>query len=228
VRWRYDPAMAGVSGSSPIAASTRCTWPVSSPAIRWKSSPPISPRLHRKPRAGRRRHGQFPHVGGTVGRLWTSSVAIGRQHGFDIQVFGETGGLRWASEQPNQVFYTPVGGRTQIMEKGRSGIVGGGRAAQPGGDWFDHPAGKQPRFGMPVRGVSMVATTRSMEASMISAMGWRIVVRLMFCQPAISMSLSPMRPMSSGTEAPRPSNRAERAHGQDIVAAEIGLCRVLA
>jgi hypothetical protein len=60
--------------------------------------------------------------GGTVGRLWTSSVAIGRQHGFDIQVFGETGGMRWASEQPNQVFYTPVGGRTQIMEKGESGL----------------------------------------------------------------------------------------------------------
>jgi predicted dehydrogenase len=59
---------------------------------------------------------------GTVGRLWTSSVAIGRQHGFDIQVFGETGGLRWASEQPNQLIYTPVGGRTQIIEKGESGL----------------------------------------------------------------------------------------------------------
>jgi hypothetical protein len=59
---------------------------------------------------------------GTVGRLWTSSVAIGRQHGFDIQVFGETGGVRWASEQPNQLIYTPLGGRTQIMEKGESGL----------------------------------------------------------------------------------------------------------
>ena len=64
----------------------------------------------------------FRMEGGTVGRLWTSSVAIGRQHGFDIQVFGETGGMRWASEQPNQVYYTPVGGRTQIMEKGEAGL----------------------------------------------------------------------------------------------------------
>ena len=47
---------------------------------------------------------------------------IGRQHGFDIQVFGETGGFRWASEQPNQLIYTPVGGRTQIIEKGESGL----------------------------------------------------------------------------------------------------------
>ena len=64
----------------------------------------------------------FRLEGGTVGRLWTSSVAIGRQHGFDIQVFGETGGVRWVSEQPNQVYYTPVGGRTQIMEKGEAGL----------------------------------------------------------------------------------------------------------
>lgn len=61
-------------------------------------------------------------AGGKVGRLWTSSVAIGRQHGFEIQVFGETGGMRWASEQPNKVYYTPVGGRTQIMGKGEGGL----------------------------------------------------------------------------------------------------------
>jgi predicted dehydrogenase len=59
---------------------------------------------------------------GTVGRLWTSSVAIGRQHGFTIQVFGETGGIKWTSEQPNQLIYTPVGGRTQIIEKGEGGL----------------------------------------------------------------------------------------------------------
>ena len=57
-----------------------------------------------------------------MGRLWTSSVAIGRQHGFDIQVFGETGGLKWWAEQPGQVMYTPLGGRTQIMEKGEGGL----------------------------------------------------------------------------------------------------------
>jgi len=59
---------------------------------------------------------------GTVGRLWTSSCAIGRQHGLTIQVFGETGGLRWAQEQPNQLYYTPVGGRTQVIERGEANL----------------------------------------------------------------------------------------------------------
>ena len=30
--------------------------------------------------------------------------------------------MRWHSEQPNQLIYTPVGGRTQIMEKGEGGL----------------------------------------------------------------------------------------------------------
>ena len=59
---------------------------------------------------------------GIVGRLWTSSVAIGRQHGFDIQVFGEKGGLKWISEQPNQLLFSKVGNRTEIIEKGENSL----------------------------------------------------------------------------------------------------------
>ncbi|MEL7214423.1 MAG: Gfo/Idh/MocA family oxidoreductase [Pseudomonadota bacterium] len=122
VRWRYDPAMAGVSGqfadcgihalhmASFIAGDQVRTlsadFASTIPSRTLEDDAMVNFRMER----------------GAVGRLWTSSVAIGRQHGFDIQVFGETGGLRWASEQPNQVLYTPVGGRTQIMEKGEAGL----------------------------------------------------------------------------------------------------------
>ena len=64
----------------------------------------------------------FRMDGGAVGRLWTSSVAIGRQHGLTIQVFGETGGLRWAQEQPNQLYYMPLGGRLQVIERGEGNL----------------------------------------------------------------------------------------------------------
>jgi predicted dehydrogenase len=122
VRWRYDPAMAGVSGqfadcgihalhmagfiAGAQVESLSADFASTIPSRVLEDDAMVNFRLE----------------GGTVGRLWTSSVAIGRQHGFDIQVFGETGGLRWASEQPNQVFYTPVGGRTQIIEKGEAGL----------------------------------------------------------------------------------------------------------
>ncbi len=59
---------------------------------------------------------------GTVGRLWTSAVAIGRQHGLTLQVFGERGGVQWAQESPNQLYWTPIGGRVQIIERGEPGL----------------------------------------------------------------------------------------------------------
>lgn len=122
VRWRYDPAMAGVSGQFAdcgIHALHMASFIAGDQVERVSAdfASTIPSRVLEDDAMVNFRMG-----GGTVGRLWTSSVAIGRQHGFDIQVFGETGGLRWASEQPNQVFYTPVGGRTQIMEKGEAGL----------------------------------------------------------------------------------------------------------
>lgn len=122
VRWRYDPRMAGVSGQFADCgihalhmASFICDDQVKRLSADFASTIP-SRELEDDAMVN------FRTERGTVGRLWTSSVAIGRQHGFDIQVFGETGGLRWASEQPNQLIYTPVGGRTQVIEKGESGL----------------------------------------------------------------------------------------------------------
>ena len=122
VRWRYDPKMAGVSGQFAdcgIHALHMASF-VAGDQVQTVSADFASTIASRELEDDAMVN--FRMEGGTVGRLWSSSVAIGRQHGFDIQVFGETGGLRWASEQPNQVFYTPVKGRTQIMEKGEAGL----------------------------------------------------------------------------------------------------------
>ncbi|MGC1487915.1 MAG: Gfo/Idh/MocA family oxidoreductase, partial [Albidovulum sp.] len=64
----------------------------------------------------------FRMDGGTVGRLWTSSIAIGRQHGLTLEVYGEKGGLRWAQEQPNQLYWMPLGQRLQVIERGEAGL----------------------------------------------------------------------------------------------------------
>ena len=122
VRWRYDPAMAGVSGQFAdcgIHAMHMASF-VAGDEVKTLSADFASTIASRELEDDAMVN--FRMEGGAVGRLWTSSVAIGRQHGFDIQVFGEIGGLRWRSEEPNQVWYTPVGGRTQIMEKGEGGL----------------------------------------------------------------------------------------------------------
>ena len=122
VRWRYDPAMAGVSGQFADCGihAMHMAGFIADDEVETLSADFASTIGSRELEDDAMVN--FRTQKGAVGRLWTSSVAIGRQHGFDIQVFGETGGLRWASEQPNQLIYTPVGGRMQIIEKGEGGL----------------------------------------------------------------------------------------------------------
>lgn len=122
VRWRYDPAQAGVSAQFAdcgIHALHMASFVTGQEVERLAAdfASCIDSRVLEDDAMV-----NFRMSGGTVGRLWTSSVAIGRQHGLGVQVFGEKGGLRWAQEQPNQLYWTPVGGRTQIIERGAGGL----------------------------------------------------------------------------------------------------------
>ena len=122
VRWRYDPAQAGVSGQMAdcgIHALHLATF-ITGDEVATLSADFASTVEGRVLEDDAMVN--FRTTGGTVGRLWSSSIALGRQHGLDIQIFGETGGFRWASEQPNQVFYHKLGGRVEIMEKGEAGL----------------------------------------------------------------------------------------------------------
>lgn len=122
VRWRYDPALAGisaqfadcgihalqmatfVSGQEPVELSADFNSCL--PGRTLEDDAMVS----------------FRMSGGAVLRLWTSSIAVGRMHGLNIQVFGEKGGLRWAQEWPNQLYWTPLNGRTEVIERGGPGL----------------------------------------------------------------------------------------------------------
>jgi predicted dehydrogenase len=122
VRWRYDPAQAGVSAQFAdcgIHALHMASF-VTGQEVTKLSADTVSCIDVRTLEDDAMVN--FRMVGGAVGRLWTSSIAIGRQHGLAIQVFGETGGLRWSQEQPNQLFYMPLGERLQIIERGEANL----------------------------------------------------------------------------------------------------------
>lgn len=122
VRWRYDPAQAGISAqfadcgihalhmasfvSGQEARELTADFISCIPGRQLEDDAMVTVRMD----------------GGAVVRLWTSSVAIGRMHGLNIQVFGEKGGLRWAQEWPNQLYWTPLNGQTQILERGGSNL----------------------------------------------------------------------------------------------------------
>lgn len=122
VRWRYDPAQAGVSAQFAdcgIHAMHMASF-VTGQEVERLSADCVSLIPSRELEDDAMVN--FRMSGGTVGRLWTSSVALGRQHGLTLQVFGEKGGLRWAQEQPNQLFYMPLRGRLTVIERGEAGL----------------------------------------------------------------------------------------------------------
>jgi predicted dehydrogenase len=122
VRWRYDPAQAGVSAQFAdcgIHALHMASF-VTGQEVEKLSADCVSAIPSRILEDDAMVN--FRMNGGAVGRLWTSSIAIGRQHGLGIQVFGETGGLRWSQEQPNQLYYMPLNKRLEIIERGEGNL----------------------------------------------------------------------------------------------------------
>lgn len=122
VRWRFDPKQAGMAavtvdcGTHALHLATYVT----GQEITEVSSDFVSGIKSRELEDDN--FSAFRLSGGTVGRLWTSGLAIGRTHGLTLQVFGEVGGLRWSQEQPNQLFYTPLNQPTRILERGHSSL----------------------------------------------------------------------------------------------------------
>jgi predicted dehydrogenase len=122
VRWRYDPAQAGISAQFAdcgIHALHMASF-IANQEARELTSDFVSCLASRTLEDDAMV--SFRMDGGAILRLWTSSVAVGRMHGLNIQVFGEKGGLRWAQEWPNQLYWTPLNGRTEIIERGGTGL----------------------------------------------------------------------------------------------------------
>ncbi|MEE2773932.1 MAG: Gfo/Idh/MocA family oxidoreductase [Pseudomonadota bacterium] len=118
VRWRYDPKQAGdsaVMADCGIHALHLACF-VTGQEVTEVSADFVSTVPSRKLEDDAMVN--FRMSGGAIGRLWSSAIAIGRQHGLTIQVFGERGGFSWAQENPNQLYHMPLGGRVEIIERG--------------------------------------------------------------------------------------------------------------
>jgi predicted dehydrogenase len=72
-------------------------------------------------------HVMLRFCGGARGMLWASQVAPGNENCLRLRVYGEKGGLEWAQEDPNRLWYTPFGApKRQITRNG----PGTGEASQ--------------------------------------------------------------------------------------------------
>jgi predicted dehydrogenase len=78
------------------------------------------------------------YSGGAKGMLWASQIAIGKENGLYLRLYGENAGIEWKQENPNYLIFTPLNEPSQTLSRGGAGTsdaIGGIRI--PAG----HPEG---------------------------------------------------------------------------------------
>ncbi len=73
-------------------------------------------------------HVMLRYEGGARGLLWSSQVAIGCSNGVRLRVFGDKGALAWFQEQPNELEFTRLLGRTERIKRGADDLFESAKA----------------------------------------------------------------------------------------------------
>ncbi|WP_309666902.1 Gfo/Idh/MocA family oxidoreductase [Tabrizicola sp.] len=66
-------------------------------------------------------HVMLRFKGGAKGMLWCSQVAPGNENCLRLRVYGTKGGLEWAQEDPNYLWFTPLGQPKRLITRGGAG-----------------------------------------------------------------------------------------------------------
>lgn len=66
-------------------------------------------------------HVMLRYQGGARGMLWCSQVAPGNENALRLRIYGAAGGLEWAQENPNQLWFTPFGAPKRLITRGGAG-----------------------------------------------------------------------------------------------------------
>lgn len=84
-------------------------------------------------------HVLLRYKGGARGMLWSSQVAAGNENALKLRVYGSKGGIEWSQEDPNYLWFTPLGKPKRLLTRGGSGANDAANALTriPGG----HPEG---------------------------------------------------------------------------------------
>jgi predicted dehydrogenase len=84
-------------------------------------------------------HVLLRYAGGARGSIWVSQVAHGHENDLRLAVYGTLGGLEWAQEAPDRLWFTPAGGERRLITRGGPGM--GPEAARMSRIPAGHPEG---------------------------------------------------------------------------------------
>lgn len=119
--WRTDPARSGGGGATGDIGTHAYNLACFVTGLRAES---LAADLHRFV-PGRRLddngHVLMRMTGGARGMLWCSQVAPGNENALRLRVYGETGGLDWSQEDPNYLWFTPLGQPKRLITRNGAG-----------------------------------------------------------------------------------------------------------
>lgn len=119
--WRTDPARSGVGGSTGDIGThafnlANFVTGLSLEALAADLSSFVPGR-----RVDDNGHVLMRFRGGAKGTLMCSQVAPGNENGLRLRVYGSKGGLEWAQEDPNYLWFTPFGQPKRLITRGGAG-----------------------------------------------------------------------------------------------------------
>jgi predicted dehydrogenase len=156
--WRVDPAQAGAGGSlGDIGTHAEHLARFISGLELGAVSADLTTFV-----AGRRLddnvHVMLRYTNGARGMLWASQVAPGNENALRVRIYGSKAGVEFRQENPNQLWFTPLGQQRRLITRGGNGAgTAAGHATRiPAG----HPEGYLEGFAQIYRDVAEQITAR--------------------------------------------------------------------
>jgi predicted dehydrogenase len=119
--WRTDPARSGGGGATGDIGTHAYNLAAFVTGLETES---LAADLHRFV-PGRKLddngHVLLRYKGGARGMLWCSQVSPGNENALRLQVYGERGGIEWDQENPNLLWFTPLGEPKRLITRGGAG-----------------------------------------------------------------------------------------------------------
>ncbi|MEO1312592.1 MAG: Gfo/Idh/MocA family oxidoreductase [Pseudomonadota bacterium] len=120
-RWRTDPARSGAGGSTGDIGTHAHNLACFVTGLEVESLAADLQSFVSGRQLDDNAHVMLRFKGGARGMLWCSQVAPGNENALRLRVYGETGGLEWAQEDPNYLWHTPFGEPKRLLTRGGAG-----------------------------------------------------------------------------------------------------------
>lgn len=119
--WRTDPARSGAGGSTGDIGTHAFNLASFVTGLKLESLAADLQSFVPGRRVDDNGHVLMRFEGGARGMLWCSQVAPGNENGLRLRIYGTRGGLEWAQEDPNYLWFTPFGQPKRLITRGGAG-----------------------------------------------------------------------------------------------------------